>query len=294
MKTIKARSILQKVRYDGSQWFGIDYSMNLYKGCCHGCIYCDSRSDCYRVDDFDSVRVKFDALAILRRELRSRRTIGVVGIGAMSDTYNPFERELKVTRGALELVEEYGFGLSVETKSTLITRDIDVLERIAAKHSAIAKLTITTADDTLARSIEPHAPTSSERFAAVRTLADAGLFTGVLFTPLLPFITDDDASIDAMIDATVQSGARFIYALGGVTMRAGQKEYFLEHLANVSPDMPQRYVDTFGDKYLCNSPRKREAMAHFRKRCKEAGLLWRMEDIVDAYKKKPAEQLGLF
>lgn len=294
MKTIKAKSILQKVRYDGSQWFGIDYSMNLYKGCCHGCIYCDSRSDCYHVEDFDSVRVKFDALAILRRELRSRRTIGVVGIGAMSDSYNPFERELEVTRGALELVEEYGFGLSVETKSPLITRDIDLLERIAAKHSAITKLTITTANDKLARIIEPHAPSSTERLAAVRELADAGLFAGILFTPWLPFITDDDASIEALVEAAAQSGAKFIYTLGGVTMRAGQKEHFLEHLADVSPDMPQRYIDVFGDKYLCSSPRKREAMALFRKCCKEAGLLWRMEDIVAAYKKQPAEQLGLF
>ena len=73
---VRARSILQKVRYDGNEWFGIDYNMNLYRGCCHGCIYCDSRSECYRIDDFDQVSVKFDALAILRRELRSRRVRG--------------------------------------------------------------------------------------------------------------------------------------------------------------------------------------------------------------------------
>ena len=115
MKTIRAKSILQKVRYDNAQWFGIDYNMNLYRGCPHGCIYCDSRSDCYRIENFDEVRVKFDALAILNRELRSRRSKGVVGIGAMSDTYNPFERELGVTRGALELVEQYGFGVSIDT-----------------------------------------------------------------------------------------------------------------------------------------------------------------------------------
>ena len=118
------------MRYDGNEWFGIDYNMNLYRGCCHGCIYCDSRSECYRIDDFDQVSVKFDALAILRRELRSRRTRGVVGIGAMSDTYNPFEGELRVTRGALELVEEFGFGVSVDTKSALVTRDIDLLSAI--------------------------------------------------------------------------------------------------------------------------------------------------------------------
>lgn len=170
---VRARSILQKVRAHGDEWFGIDYNMNLYRGCCHGCIYCDSRSECYRIDDFDQVSVKLDALAILRRELYRRRTRGVVGIGAMSDTYNPFERELRVTRGALELVEEFGFGVSVDTKSTLVTRDADLLNTIGRAGGAIAKVTVTTADDELARTIEPHAPSPSERFAALAELADA-------------------------------------------------------------------------------------------------------------------------
>ena len=191
MKTIKAKSILQKVRYDNAQWFGIDYNMNLYKGCCHGCIYCDSRSDCYRIDKFDEVRVKFDALAILNRELRSRRNKGVVGIGAMSDAYNPFERELEITRGALQLIDQYGFGVSIDTKGALVTRDIDVLQRISQQHSAIVKLTVTTTDDALASIIEPGAPSPSRRLAALRELADANLFCGILFTPLLPHITDD-------------------------------------------------------------------------------------------------------
>ena len=202
---VRARSILQKVRYDGNEWFGIDYNMNLYRGCCHGCIYCDSRSECYRIDDFDQVSVKFDALAILRRELRSRRVRGIVGVGAMSDTYNPFERTLRVTRGALELIEEFGFGVSVDTKSTLITRDIDVLSAIGAAGGAIAKITVTTADDQLARIIEPHAPSPSERFAALAELADAGVFCGVLFTPTLPFVTDDDATVRGVVEGATAS-----------------------------------------------------------------------------------------
>lgn len=294
MKTIKAKSILQKVRYDNAQWFGIDYNMNLYKGCCHGCIYCDSRSDCYRIDKFDEVRVKFDALAILNRELRSRRNKGVVGIGAMSDTYNPFERELEITRGALQLIDQYGFGVSIDTKGALVTRDIDVLQRISQQHSAIVKLTVTTTDDALASIIEPGAPSPSRRLAALRELADANLFCGILFTPLLPHITDDDASIESMVEAAHQAGARFIYSMGGVTMRTGQKEYFLDHLKAVSPSLPQRYREEFGDRYLCNSPRKREALALLRKLCKEAGLLYRMPDIIDAYKKREPSQMGLF
>ena len=159
--TIPARSIV--IKNKSTAWFGTDYTMNLYRGCCHGCIYCDSRSECYRIDDFDQVSVKFDALAILRRELRSRRVRGIVGVGAMSDTYNPFERTLRVTRGALELIEEFGFGVSVDTKSALITRDIDVLSAIGAAGGAIAKITVTTADD------RPRLASASPRWPSWRT-----------------------------------------------------------------------------------------------------------------------------
>ena len=254
---VRARSILQKVRYDGNEWFGIDYNMNLYRGCCHGCIYCDSRSDCYHMEH--------DALAILQRELRSRRVRGIVGVGAMSDTYNPFERTLRVTRGALELIEEFGFGVSVDTKSTLITRDIDVLSAIGAAGGAIAKITVTTADDQLARIIEPHAPSPSERFAALAELADAGVFCGVLF-------------------------ARFVYHMTGVTMRDRQRDHFLDRIAAVDPTLPERYRAAFGDRYFCNSPRATENRALFRSLCKQHGLLWRMSDIIAAY--KPSQPMG--
>ena len=264
---VRARSILQKVRAGGNEWFGIDYNMNLYRGCCHGCIYCDSRSECYRIDDFDQVSVKFDALAILRRELRSRRVRGIVGVGAMSDTYNPFERTLRVTRGALELIEEFGFGVSVDTKSALITRDIDVLS-----------------------AIEPHAPSPSERFAALAELADAGVFCGVLFTPTLPFVTDDDATVRGVVEGAAAAGARFVYHMTGVTMRDRQRDHFLDRIAAVDPTLPERYRAAFGDRYFCNSPRATENRALFRSLCKQHGLLWRMSDIIAAY--KPSQPMG--
>ncbi|WP_241963591.1 radical SAM protein [Gordonibacter sp. 28C] len=288
--TVRARSILQKVRHHGDEWFGIDYNMNLYRGCCHGCIYCDSRSECYRVDDFDRVRVKFDALAILRRELRSRRVRGVVGVGAMSDTYNPFERDLQVTRGALELLAEHGFGVSVDTKSTLVARDVDLLRAIGGAGGAIAKLTVTTADDDLARLVEPHAPAPSERFAALAELAEAGVFCGVLFTPTLPWVTDDDATVRGVVEGAAAAGARFVYHMTGVTMRDRQRDHFLERIAAVDPALPDRYRRTFGDRYFCNSPRAAENRALFRALCKEHGLLWRMPDIIAAY--KPVQTLG--
>ena len=288
--TVRARSILQKVRYDGDEWFGLDYNMNLYRGCAHGCIYCDSRSECYRIDGFDQVRAKFDALSILRRELRSRRVRGIVGVGAMSDTYNPFECTLQVTRGALELIEEFGFGVSVDTKSTLVTRDIDLLQTIGAAGGAIAKITITTADDHLARLIEPHAPLPSERFAALAELAEAGVFCGVLFTPTLPWVTDDDATVRAVVEGAAAAGVHFVYHTTGVTLRDRQRDHFLERIAAVDPALPARYRETYGERYFCNSPRAAQNRALFRTLCKEHGLLWRMADIIAAY--KPAHPLG--
>lgn len=296
VQTIPAKTILQKVRYDGSKWFGTDYSMNLYRGCSHGCIYCDSRSACYRVDNFDTVRVKAYALDILRKELRSRRKKGVVGIGAMSDSYNPYESKLEVTRGALKLLEEYGFGLSIETKSTLITRDIDLLQAISHEHSAVVKLTITAADDRLSKAIEPHAPLSSKRFKALEKLASKELCCGVLFTPTLPFITDNENNIRKLVKAAAQSGAHFIYHMEGVTLRDRQRDYFYQKLKGIDPSLPDRYARTFGEKYMCTSPAARENRAIFREACKEQGLLYHMHDIIKAYKKadSPPPQLSLF
>ena len=274
--TVRARSILQKVRHHGDQWFGIDYNMNLYRGCCHGCIYCDSRSECYRIDNFDQVSVKFDALAILRRELRSRRTRGIVGIGAMSDTYNPYERSLEVTRGALELIDEFGFGVSVDA--------------IGKRGGAIAKITITTPDDDLARLIEPRAPLPSARFAVLAQLADAGVFCGVLFTPTLPYLTDDDATVRGIVEGAAAAGARFVYHTTGVTMRDRQRAHFLERIAAVDPALPARYREAFGERYVCNSPRANENRALVRALCNQHGLLWRMSDIIAAY--KPARPIG--
>lgn len=293
--TIKARTILQKVRYDGSKWFGLDYSMNLYRGCNHGCIYCDSRSECYRNDDFDTVKVKENAIKILQSELRPHRTKGVVGLGAMSDSYNPHEKELRVTRQALELLADCGYGISLETKSDLVTRDIDLFQQIAKKHSAIVKLTITAADDDLARIIEPHAPSSSKRFRALRELADAGIYCGVLFTPTLPFITDNEENIRTLVNAAAENGAQFIYHMEGVTMRDRQRDHFYEKISEYNPDLPGLYQKTFGDRYMCNSPHAKENRILFQNLCKEYGLTYRMNDIIKAYKREiPDPQLSLF
>ena len=153
MEYIGAKTIVTKTK--DSRWFGIDYNMNIYKGCCHGCVYCDSRSDCYQIQDFDRVRAKEDAIRIIRDDLRRKVKTGVVGTGAMSDPYNPFEKELKLTRHALELVDAFGFGAAIATKSHLMMRDMDILESIKDHSPVLCKVTVTTADDDLAKKIEP-------------------------------------------------------------------------------------------------------------------------------------------
>ena len=166
MEYVPAKTIVTKTK-SSADWFGIDYNMNIYRGCCHGCIYCDSRSDCYGIDQFDKVRVKEDALRIIRDELRRKVKKGVVGTGAMSDPYNPFEQESELTRHALELIDAFGFGAAVATKSALLKRDMDVLLGIKEHSPVICKVTVTTTDNHLAKKIEPHVSLPSERLELI-------------------------------------------------------------------------------------------------------------------------------
>ncbi|MDR1201748.1 MAG: radical SAM protein [Tannerellaceae bacterium] len=294
MEFIPAKTILQKSTY-GNRWFGIDYNMNLYKGCPHGCIYCDSRSDCYRIENFDTVRAKANAIEILTRELQTKRQKGVIGIGAMSDTYNPFEKQYEITRKALALIQKYGFGVSVETKSSLMVRDIDLFAEINERQNVILKFTITTASDNLSRIIEPHACLSSERFKAMKQLSDKGLFTGVLLTPIIPFITDTEENIKQIVRLSYENGAKFVWSMGGVTLRANQRIYFYDKLDRHFPGLKSRYVNTFANNYVCNSLNK-NLVNTIKVECNKYGLFYKMSDIIKAYKQKNLhfEQLDLF
>lgn len=174
METIKAKQIL--LTNKNTSWFGTNYTFNIYKGCSHGCIYCDSQSDVYKIKEFDKIKVKENALEILEKELKSKKNKGVVATGSMSDPYNPLEKDLLLTLDALKLVEKYNFGLSIATKSDLITRDIDIIKEISKKNPTIVKITITTFKDALAKKIEPYAPLSSKRFEALEKLSNKGIF----------------------------------------------------------------------------------------------------------------------
>ncbi len=291
MEFLPAKSILQKASH-GEEWFGIDYNMNLYKGCPHQCIYCDSRSNCYQIEDFDRVRGKENEIEILNQELQSKRKKGVIGIGAMSDTYNPFEKQYEITRKALKLISDYHFGVSIETKSNLIVRDIDLFQKINTTSDVILKFTITTADDTLCKKIEPCVCNSSERWKAMEQLSNAGLFVGTLLTPILPFLTDSEENIKNVIRLSAENGAKFVFSMGGVTLRENQREYFFEKLDQLFPNLKEKYRRTFGNQYFC-CPFNENLKNVFEEECKKYGLLYKMKDIIQAYQKRDdGEQLS--
>jgi len=281
----------------GSSWFGMDYNMNIYRGCSHGCIYCDSRSECYRIDDFDQVRPKENALQIIRDDLRRKVRSGVVATGAMSDPYNPLEQKLELTRHALELCDAFGFGIGIATKSPLITRDIDILQAIGEHSPVLCKITITTSNDDLARQIEPGVAPSSQRFETIRKLSDAGIFTGILLMPVLPFLEDTPKNILDIIDKGHQNGAKFIYPAFGITLRDRQREWYFNHLNRLFPEqrLSEKYTKYYGNNYRCTSSRARKLWNLFAPECETRGILYKMDDIIHCYKRPyRTEQLNLF
>ncbi len=292
---VPAKTIVTKTK--DSRWFGVDYNMNIYRGCCHGCVYCDSRSECYQIQDFDQVKAKKDALVIIRNDLRRKVKTGVVGTGSMSDPYNPFEKELKLTRHAMELVDAYGFGMAVATKSALMLRDMDILESIKDHSPVLCKVTVTTADDALAKKIEPNVSSPSQRLDMIARLSEKGIFTGILLMPVLPFLEDNKENIMSVVRCAHQAGARFIYAVMGMTLRGNQREWYFDRLEELFPGqrLRERYLKAYGGRYECASPGARELWKMFEEECQKYGILYKMDDIIHA-SRRPYEttQLSLF
>lgn len=296
MEYIKAKTIVT-TKKGGSKWFGTDYNMNIYKGCSHGCIYCDSRSSCYGIEDFDIVKPKENALEIIRNDLRRKVKKGVIGMGAMSDPYNSLEKELLLTRHALELIYVFDFGVTVATKSTLLERDIDILSMIKDQAPVLCKITITTADDDLCRKIEPNVSISSERFELIRKLSDNDIFSGILLMPVLPFIEDNEENIISIVNKAHEVGAKFIYPAFGMTLRQNQREYYYKKLNELFPNenLCDKYIKRFGSYYVCQSPDVKKLWSVFTEKCKEYGILYDMKAIINGYKKKyKMSQLTLF
>ncbi len=295
MEFIKAKTILTKVKY-GNEWYGIDYNMNLYRGCSHRCIYCDSRSNCYHIDNFDIVRGKENALYILERELSKKQEKGVIGIGSMSDTYNPLEKQYEQTRGALKLISKYDFGVSIDTKSDLILRDIDLLKEINSKNNVIVKITITTPNDELSKIIEPNVCVSSKRLQAIKMLIDNGIFTGIMLNPVLPFITDKEEDIKKLVKIASEYGVKFIHTYMGMTLRENQRDYYFNELDKRFIGLREKYISYYGNRYNCMVPNYKKLYKVFTDECDKYGILYNMNDIIKAYKKEISnnKQMSLF
>jgi DNA repair photolyase len=290
IKLIQAKSILIRCG-DPNGWFGARYNMNIYRGCEHHCIYCDSRSECYQIADFDrEVLVKVNAIELLEKELPRRRIKGIISTGAMSDPYTPAELEYGLTGRALEVIERFRFPVHITTKSDLITRDIEVLRRINQVRASVS-FTLTTTDDALARKIEPGAPLPSQRLRAMALLAEAGIHIGVLMMPILPFIEDTEENILSIVRRAGEAGAEYIIPSFGTTMRAGSRDYFYARLDALFPGLREKYEREFGNRYECPSPNHARLRKAFTDECRRLGSMHEMSQLTASLAPK---QLSLF
>ncbi|RLL83476.1 radical SAM protein [Mesotoga sp. BH458_6_3_2_1] len=255
MREIIAKTIISPFRERSTSYKRFTY--NPYRGCQHACIYCDSRSLCYGIDDFEDVAYKSNAVELLETEMKRKRKKGIIYTGSMSDPYLPAEEELEITKRSLEVIRDCGFGVQITTKSDLIARDLDLLKDISERYCSVV-FTLTTTDEMLANKIEAAAPSPSRRIAAIQALVDGGIHVGIAMTPILPFIEDDEDNLSAILTTAKDAGASFVYASTGMTLRDRQREYYYKKLDQYFPGLTEIYRKTYGDMYSCSSPKSRE------------------------------------
>jgi DNA repair photolyase len=289
-REIQVKGILNTVQGE-DDWFGLAYNMNLYRGCDHQCIYCDTRSDCYQIENFEGeVLVKVNALSLLEDALPRKRKVGMIGFGSMNDPYTYAEQQYNLTGDALKIVAKYRFPVHIITKSDMVLKDLETLKQINRVKARVS-FTVTTTDDALARILEPGAPSPSQRLSAMRVLADAGIETGVVMMPVLPFIEDTANNVLGVVQSAAAHHADYIIPAFGMTVRDGQRAYYYAKLDEHFPGLREKYIETFGDSYHCPA-RDRDHLANvFFDACEQHGLLTQ----VSAYPpKSDFEQLSLF
>ena len=274
--------------------------MNIYRGCTHGCIYCDSRSKCYGFTHaFEDIEVKQNAPALLEQKLRSKRKKCMIGTGAMCDPYLPCEEQLGLTRKCLERILQYGYGAAVLTKSDRILRDLDFLRRINERTKAVVQMTLTTYDDKLCRILEPNVCATSRRVQVLKKMQEEGIPTIVWLTPILPFINDTEENLKGILEYCVEAGVKGIVNFGmGVTLREGNREYFYHALDRYFPGLSEIYWKKYGYAYVVNSPNNERLMHIFRETCRKAGMLYQREQVFAYLKEFPEkreyQQMSLF
>lgn len=255
--------------------------MNVYRGCSHGCIYCDARSKCYGMEHaFEDIEVKINAPELLERALRKKRTRCMIGTGAMCDPYIPLEEQLQITRQCLQIIDRYGFGLSILTKSARILRDLDLLRSIHAHSKCVVQMTLTTYDDNLCHIVEPYVSTTSERFEVLKIMHDNGIPTVVWLCPILPFINDTEANIRGILDYCVEAQVKGIVCFDmGMTLREGDREYYYQNLDRYFPGLKQKYISKYKNYYQISSPRHGQLMKIFRDTCRKNGIMYRQDEV---------------
>lgn len=249
--------------------------MNIYRGCLHGCIYCDSRSLCYQMNHkFEDIEVKANAVGLLENTLRRKRNKCMIGTGAMSDPYMPIEEKLGNMRKCLEVIERYGFGVTMITKSTKVLRDLDLLKKINEKSKCVVQMTLTTYDEDLCRIVEPNVETTYERFRALEILHDNGIPTVVWLCPILPFINDTEENIRGILDYCVRAKVKGIINFDmGVTLRDGNREYFYKKLDEHFPGLKEKYIRMYGNSYQLSSPNSRKLSMIYKSECIKNGIM---------------------
>lgn len=274
--------------------------MNLYRGCSHGCIYCDSRSKCYHIEhDFEDIEIKANAIELLENALKRKRTRCMLGTGSMTDPYIPLESEIGNVRKALSLAYQYGFGFTLITKSSRVLKDLDLLKGINSKTKCVVQMTLTTYDEDLCKKLEPNVSTTRERFEVLKELSNAGIPTVVWLCPILPFINDTDENITGILNYCIEAKVYGVLCFGmGLTLREGSREYFYKQLDRLFPRMKEKYIQTYGNQYELNSPRNGSLMRVFHQICTENGIVHDNRQIFEYLntfeEKQENVQLSLF
>ena len=287
IKEITAKTLLNPVQQPDT-WFGLKYNMNLYRGCQHQCIYCDSRSECYQIENFSDVLVKANAVDLLRNELARKRVKGTIGTGSMNDPYMPLEAKRNLTGQALQVMAEFRFPVHIITKSDLVLKDLDTIQEINRVYAAVS-FTVTTADDELGMKLEPGAPRVSARFAAMSELAAHDILTGVTLMPVLPFIEDNIENIRSIVERAQQNGASYIIPSFGMTLRDRQRDYYYNKLDRSFPGLRGQYERRFGNQYYCPANNSTSLEDEFRDLCENYGIATRMPQ----FSTQRGEQLNL-
>ncbi len=273
--------------------------MNIYRGCSHGCIYCDSRSQCYQINHaFEDIEVKKNAPQLLEEKLKRKRKKVMISTGSMSDPYIPLEKYLKLTRECLKVIEKYGFGLSIQTKSDLILRDLDVLRAINEKSKCIVQMTLTTADKYLCKKLEPNVAPTPKRVEVLKTFAKYNIPTIAWICPILPFINDNEYNIRMLMKQCVDAKVKGIICFGmGVTLREGSREYFYKQLDKLFPGMKNKYINYFGEGYELVSPNNDKLMNIIAEECHKNGIMLGNDEVfkyMHTYQSNEYFQLDLF